>query len=194
MNNQKLQHLHSTGIIRRELLQVGFSGLFGLGMVNLGLTASLNTKKPKSVILVFLTGASSHIDMFDMKPDAPVEIRGEFKPISTNVPGIQISEHLPMLAMIANKYDLVVMDPPTFSNSKRMKDVLDIQRDHVILINDMLKAMKPGGILFFSTNYTQFIIDSENIKSKLIKDITKATTPFDFEGRLKRWCYKIEKE
>jgi 23S rRNA (cytosine1962-C5)-methyltransferase len=93
-----------------------------------------------------------------------------------------------------NYFDLVIMDPPTFSNSKRMKDILDIQRDHVILINDVLKAMKPGGILFFSTNYTQFIIDTENIKSKLIKDITKATTPFDFEGRLKRWCYKIEKE
>ena len=92
-----------------------------------------------------------------------------------------------------NFYDLVVMDPPTFSNSKRMKDILDIQRDHVELINDMLKAMKPGGILYFSTNFTQFIIDAEQIKSEQIKDITKATTPFDFEGRLKRWCYKIIK-
>jgi 23S rRNA (cytosine1962-C5)-methyltransferase len=92
-----------------------------------------------------------------------------------------------------NFYDLVVMDPPTFSNSKRMKDILDIQRDHVELINDMLKAMKPGGILYFSTNFTQFIIDAEQIKSDQIKDITKATTPFDFEGRLKRWCYKIIK-
>jgi 23S rRNA (cytosine1962-C5)-methyltransferase len=92
-----------------------------------------------------------------------------------------------------NFYDLVVMDPPTFSNSKRMKDILDIQRDHVELINDMLKAMKPGGILYFSTNFTQFIIDTEQIKSDQIKDITKATTPFDFEGRLKRWCYKIIK-
>jgi 23S rRNA (cytosine1962-C5)-methyltransferase len=92
-----------------------------------------------------------------------------------------------------NFYDLVVMDPPTFSNSKRMKDILDIQRDHVELINDMLKAMKPGGILYFSTNFTQFIIEAEQIKSDQIKDITKATTPFDFEGRLKRWCYKIIK-
>jgi 23S rRNA (cytosine1962-C5)-methyltransferase len=92
-----------------------------------------------------------------------------------------------------NFYDLVVMDPPTFSNSKRMKDILDIQRDHVELINDMLKAMKPGGILYFSTNFTQFIIDAEQIKSTQIKNITKATTPFDFEGRLKRWCYKIIK-
>ena len=94
----------------------------------------------------------------------------------------------------ANQFDLVIMDPPTFSNSKRMKDILDIQRDHVSLINDVLKAMKSGAILFFSTNYSQFIIDTENINSKIIKDITKATTPFDFEGRLKRWCYKIVKE
>jgi 23S rRNA (cytosine1962-C5)-methyltransferase len=92
-----------------------------------------------------------------------------------------------------NHYDLVVMDPPTFSNSKRMKDILDIQRDHVELINDVLRAMKPSGILYFSTNFTQFIIDLENINSENVKDITKATTPFDFEGRLKRWCYKIIK-
>jgi 23S rRNA (cytosine1962-C5)-methyltransferase len=93
----------------------------------------------------------------------------------------------------SNKYDLVVMDPPTFSNSKRMKSVLDIQLDHVELINDVLRAMKPGGILYFSTNYSKFVLSTEEIHSKQIKDITKATTPFDFEGRLKRWCYKIIK-
>ena len=93
----------------------------------------------------------------------------------------------------SNKYDLVVMDPPTFSNSKRMKSVLDIQIDHVELINDVLRAMKPGGILYFSTNYSKFILEQEKINTDKIKDITKATTPFDFEGRLKRWCYKIIK-
>ena len=93
----------------------------------------------------------------------------------------------------SNKYDLVVMDPPTFSNSKRMKSVLDIQLDHVTLINDVLRAMKPGGILYFSTNYSKFVLSPEQIHSHQIKDITKATTPFDFEGRLKRWCYKIIK-
>ena len=95
--------------------------------------------------------------------------------------------------LLSNKYDLVVMDPPTFSNSKRMKSVLDIQLDHVELINDVLKAMKPGGILYFSTNYSKFVLSTEKIHSQQIKDITKATTPFDFEGRLKRWCYKIIK-
>lgn len=92
-----------------------------------------------------------------------------------------------------DSFDLVIMDPPTFSNSKRMKDFLDIQRDHVELINDVLAATTTGGILFFSTNFTKFMIDADQIKASAIKDITKATTPFDFEGKLKRWCYRIVK-
>jgi 23S rRNA (cytosine1962-C5)-methyltransferase len=92
-----------------------------------------------------------------------------------------------------NSFDLVVMDPPTFSNSKRMKDILDIQRDHVELINDVMKSLTIGGTLYFSTNYTKFMMDEANINASLIKDITKATTPFDFEGRLKRWCFKLIK-
>jgi 23S rRNA (cytosine1962-C5)-methyltransferase len=92
-----------------------------------------------------------------------------------------------------NSYDLVIMDPPTFSNSKRMKDFLDIQRDHVELINDVLAAVSAGGVIFFSTNFSKFVMDTDAIKAGEIKDITKATTPFDFEGKLKRWCYKIIK-
>lgn len=93
----------------------------------------------------------------------------------------------------ANSFDLIVMDPPTFSNSKRMKDILDIQRDHVELINDCLHCLSTGGTLYFSTNYRKFEIDTTNIKTREIKDITKVTTPFDFEGKLFRWCYKIKK-
>jgi 23S rRNA (cytosine1962-C5)-methyltransferase len=92
-----------------------------------------------------------------------------------------------------NSFDLVIMDPPTFSNSKRMKDILDIQRDHAELINDVLGAMTPGGQLYFSTNFVRFQLDATAIHSTQIKDITKATTPFDFEGKLKRWCYLINK-
>jgi len=95
--------------------------------------------------------------------------------------------------LMPNSFDLVVMDPPTFSNSKRMKDILDIQRDHVELLNDVLAATVTGGTVYFSTNYTKFIIDSAAINATEIRDITKATTPFDFEGKLKRWCYKLVK-
>ena len=101
-------HHHAIGINRRELLQVGYSGLFGLGLCHfLNAAEPTKTKKPKSVILVFLTGAASHLDTFDPKPDAPVEIRGEFRPIATKVPGIQFSEHLPLLAARADKLAVV---------------------------------------------------------------------------------------
>jgi 23S rRNA (cytosine1962-C5)-methyltransferase len=95
--------------------------------------------------------------------------------------------------LMPNSFDLVVMDPPTFSNSKRMKDILDIQRDHVELLNDVLAATVTGGTVYFSTNYTKFIMDTAAINATEIRDITKATTPFDFEGKLKRWCYKLVK-
>ena len=93
----------------------------------------------------------------------------------------------------ANSFDLVIIDPPTFSNSKRMKDFLDIQRDHVELLNDVLHATTENGVIYFSTNLSTFILNNDEIKAKEIKDITKATTPFDFEGKLKRWCFKITK-
>jgi 23S rRNA (cytosine1962-C5)-methyltransferase len=74
-----------------------------------------------------------------------------------------------------------------------MKDFLDIQRDHVELLNNVLHATSPNGIIYFSTNYTKFILEADKIHASSIKDVTKATTPFDFEGRLKRWCYKMIK-
>lgn len=93
----------------------------------------------------------------------------------------------------ADYYDIIVMDPPTFSNSQRMNDILEIQRDHAELINDCLRGLRKGGLLFFSTNFRKFVMEKEKIKAADIKDITKATTPFDFEGKLWRWCYLIGK-
>ncbi len=90
-------------------------------------------------------------------------------------------------------FDMIVMDPPTFSNSKKMEGVLDIQRDHVSLVNNCLHALSPGGLLYFSNNYTKFQLDENALKAAAIKDITKATTPFDFEGKLKRSCFLITK-
>src|SRR5947209_8648441 len=105
---------HPIGITRRELLQVGYSGLLGVGLPALlaGRAAASRvgqgtTKSPKSVILVFLTGAPSHHDTFDMKPEAPPEVRGEFKAVATSVPGVHVCEHLPRLAALAHKYALV---------------------------------------------------------------------------------------
>lgn len=90
-------------------------------------------------------------------------------------------------------FDIIVMDPPTFSNSKKMEGILDIQRDHAGLISNCLKALSAGGLLYFSNNYTKFELDAKNIPASDIKNITKATTPFDFEGKLKRSCFLITK-
>ena len=90
-------------------------------------------------------------------------------------------------------FDIVVMDPPTFSNSKRMEDFLDIQKDHPALIRDAMAAMKPGSLLYFSTNFSRFQLQDSELHDCEIRDITKATTPFDFQGKLSRFCFLITK-
>ncbi len=90
-------------------------------------------------------------------------------------------------------YDIIIMDPPTFSNSKKMEGILDIQRDHVPLVNHCLKGLSQNGSLYFSNNYTKFALDSTNIAATFIKDITNTTTSFDFEGKLKRSCFLLSK-
>ncbi|GAB3413759.1 class I SAM-dependent methyltransferase [Niabella aquatica] len=105
-----------------------------------------------------------------------------------------VADVLQYLETIApGSFDIIIMDPPTFSNSKKMEGVLDIQRDHAGLINNCLRALSPGGWLYFSNNYTKFELDEKNIPASGIKNITKATTPFDFEGKLKRSCFLITK-
>lgn len=102
-----------------------------------------------------------------------------------------VKQYLP--ALPAASFDIIVMDPPTFSNSQRMKDILDIQRDHPELINQCLRILRPGGTLWFSTNARTFVLDREKIQSAEIRDITKTTTPFDFAGKLYRFCFTVTK-
>jgi 23S rRNA (cytosine1962-C5)-methyltransferase len=92
-----------------------------------------------------------------------------------------------------SSYDLIIMDPPTFSNSQRMEGFLDIQRDHVKLINDCLRALVAEGVLYFSTNFRKFELEEEKINAATARDMTKSTTPFDFAGTFSRFCYKITK-
>jgi 23S rRNA (cytosine1962-C5)-methyltransferase len=92
-----------------------------------------------------------------------------------------------------DSFDIIVLDPPTFSNSKRMKDFLDIQQDHPALINKCLRVMKDKAVLYFSTNYTRFQLAVGELDAAAVTDITKATTTFDFSGKLRRCCFKIVK-
>src|SRR5256886_623683 len=106
------------GLPRRELLRAGSLGLFGLNLANffaLQKTAAGATKfdgargfgSAKSVIMIFLQGGPSHIDIWDPKPDAPANIRGDFKGIPTKIPGTHIGEHMPMMANALDKATLI---------------------------------------------------------------------------------------
>jgi hypothetical protein len=109
------------GISRRESLQIGALGFTGLqwpcwlqarALADSPATTGQKPRgsafgKARACILIFNYGGPSHLDILDLKPDAPVEIRGEFQPIATRVPGVTISEHLPQLAALANKYTIL---------------------------------------------------------------------------------------
>lgn len=105
-------HRHTTGLTRRELLQVGYSGLLGLGLPALargsaGRSSPAPDRQQRSLILVFLTGAASHLELFDPKPEAPPEVRGEFGAIRTRTPGLLACEWLPRLAARSHRYTVV---------------------------------------------------------------------------------------
>ncbi len=104
--------IHKTcdGMNRRDLLKVGAFGATGLtlaGYLRMAEAGEVQDAKAKAGIFIDLQGGPSHMDTFDLKPDAPSEYRGTFNPIKTNVDGIEISEHLPKLAKCADKYAII---------------------------------------------------------------------------------------
>lgn len=90
-------------------------------------------------------------------------------------------------------YDVAVVDPPTFSNSKKMSRDLDIQRDHVELLNDTGRFLRPGGFLLFSTNKRRFRLDETSLESFSITDLTRTTIPPDFRDQRVHHCWLMEK-
>lgn len=102
------------GFARRDFLKIGAAGVFGLGLPELlrleaqaSGTSARQSRKADSVILVWLAGGPATIDMWDLKPNAPEGIRGDFKPVNTSADGVQISEHLPLMGQAMNKATIV---------------------------------------------------------------------------------------
>jgi 23S rRNA (guanine2445-N2)-methyltransferase / 23S rRNA (guanine2069-N7)-methyltransferase len=92
------------------------------------------------------------------------------------------------------QYDLIFLDPPTFSNSKRMDDVFDIQNDHVQLIKNTVTLLAPDGVLYFSTNFRRFKIDKPALSELNLEDITATTIPEDFSRNPRiHYCWRINK-
>jgi hypothetical protein len=147
------------GVSRRSFLRIGALGLGGLTLPQLLKAEGAGGAKMghKAVIMIFLPGGPSHQDMFDLKMDAPSEIRGEFKPINTNVSGIQICEHLPKIAKLADKYSLI-------------RSIVGANGDHYAvqcLTGRTHQNMPPGGWPSMGS-----------VLSKLYGPVNKAIPPF----------------
>jgi hypothetical protein len=124
-------------ISRRGFLRIGGLGLGALTLSDLfrAEAASASPQRQKSVIMVYLPGGPPHQDSFDLKLDAPSEIRGEFKPISTNVPGLQICEHLPRLARMMDKFALI----------RSISDAVDDHSDFMCMTGRRKNNQPAGG-------------------------------------------------
>jgi hypothetical protein len=125
------------GVSRRNFLKIGALGLGGLSLPQLfqAEAASGIRKSHKAIIMIYLPGGPPHQDTFDIKLDAPSEIRGEFKPIRTNVPGIEICEHLPLMAKMADKLAFV----------RSIVGAEDNHYDYQCLTGRLKRTEPPGG-------------------------------------------------
>ena len=120
------------GLVRRDFLRIGGLGACGLGLPDLlraqGTESAADSRtfgKAKRCILLYLWGGPPHQDTFDPKPDAPVEVRGEFRPIATNVPGIDVCDHLPLISRHADKYTII-------------RSLTHDDGDHIAVVHDMM--------------------------------------------------------
>ncbi len=101
---------------------------------------------------------------------------------------LQAVKQLPL-----NFFHTIILDPPTFSNSKMMKSYWDVQEHHAYLLHDLAPCLQQGGKIYFSTNATKFALDARLETHWNITDITAKTTDFDFKGKLRRACFLLEK-
>ena len=125
------------GVSRRNFLRIGTLGMGGIALPQLLQAESESgiRSSQKAVIMVYLPGGPPHQDTFDLKLDAPSEIRGEFRPIPTNLPGLQICEHLPRLARIADKYTVI----------RSIADGIDDHSDFMCQTGRRKNNAPPGG-------------------------------------------------
>jgi hypothetical protein len=125
------------GVSRRNFIKIGALGMGGLALPQLlkAEAASGIRRSHKAVIMIYLPGGPPHQDTFDLKLDAPSEIRGEFRPISTNVPGIQICEHLPLIARITDKLAII----------RSISDAVDDHSDFMCMTGRRKQNQPPGG-------------------------------------------------
>src|SRR6266540_1133999 len=159
------------GVSRRNFIRIGALGLGGLALPQLlqAEAASGIRRSHKAVIMIYLPGGPPHQDTFDLKLDAPPEIRGEFRPIPTNVPGLQICEHLPRIAKICDKLAVI----------RSIADAVDEHTDYMCMTGRRSKNPPPGGWPTFGA-----------VVSKVLGSVNAGVPPFvGLEPKMKHRPY-----
>jgi len=193
---------------RRDFIRIGSLGMFGLGLRDLFAMQALGNETPahsalkagapdRSVILVWLSGGPPHMDTFDMKPDGPKETRGTFKPIPTNVSGIQVCEHMPYTAKQADKYAIIRSMTSREANHERAINYLltgylplqtlefpsmgsVISKEHgpknglpaYVTVPNIFPSFGAG---FLGGSYGPFIAGDPNVSGYKVRDLTLPT-------------------
>jgi hypothetical protein len=159
------------GVSRRNFIRIGALGLGGLALPQLlqAEAASGIRRSHKAVIMIYLPGGPPHQDTFDIKLDAPQEIRGEFRPIPTNVPGLQICEHLPRIAKVCDKLAVI----------RSVADAVDDHSDFMCMTGRRKQNPPPGGWPTFGA-----------VVSKVLGSVNAGTPPFvGLEPKMKHRPY-----
>lgn len=105
-----------------------------------------------------------------------------------------VMKWLPEAVRRKEVYDIIVLDPPTFSNSNKMEGIFDVQKDHPWMINQCLRLLSRDGILVFSNNFRKFRLDERELRTRYIDDISFRTTPEDFKGKKPHRCWVIKRD
>ena len=138
-------------------------------------------------------GGATHVTSVDLSSTYQEWARKNFEhnKISLKEHNFIVDSALDYLGKAVNKFDLILLDPPTFSNSKKMTDDFEVEKDQLFLIKNCLRLLNPGGTLYFSNNKRKFKLDPEILSIANVQDITPRTIPMDFRDQKIHHCFKI---
>ena len=146
-----------------------------------------------AVSVMAALGGASHVTSVDISNTYQEWARKNFEhnKISMKEHNFIVQSALEYIEKAQTKFDLIFLDPPTFSNSKKMDDDFEVEEDQVALIKNCLRLLNPGGTLYFSNNKRKFKLDTEVLAMADVKDITASTIPLDFRDQKIHHCFKI---
>lgn len=128
----------------------------------------------------YLDWARANLELNDLDETRNRLVRGD------------VAEELAVLRDAGERFDLAIVDPPTFSNSKRMTGIFDVQRDHVALLEMVSEVLTPGGIAYFSTNHRKFRMDTTAVEARYsVEDLGSKTIPKDFRDQKIHRCWRL---